>query len=379
MSGRVMIHVQHLLGVGHLSRAAQLANALDRAGKDVALVSGGRPAPQIVTRPGVRRMQLPSLRAADVSFSSLVDADGQAIDDNFRRDRCNRLLNLYEDIRPEVLVTELFPFGRRQLRFELLPLLELARRDRHCHTIACSVRDIVNQRPHRQGEMLEWLNRYYRCVVVHGDQDFIPFADSAPFMDHFRGDLFHTGYLTNAIASCGTGNDEPQEVLVSAGGGAVGAALFEAAAAARNTTQLAHLPWRFRHGRDEPGANLDRWRELAGAGAIFEPVAPDFTNRLAAARLAICQIGYNTAAELLATGTPAVLVPFAGGSETEQTRRADSFARLGYPIVPEDRLSPESLSRAVDLGAALAQPVKHRVTLDDGRQATSRILRGVAP
>lgn len=374
-----MIHVQHLLGVGHLSRAAQLANALDQAGMDVALVSGGRPAPQITTRPGVRRMQLPSLRAADVSFSHLVDADDQPIDDNFRRDRCNRLLNLYEDIRPECLITELFPFGRRQLRFELLPLLEMALRDRHCQTIACSVRDIVNQRPHRQGEMLEWLNRYYRRIIVHGDADFIPFADSAPFLEHFRGHVLHTGYLTGAEPADPRQKTDHSEVLVSAGGGAVGAALFEAAASARSRTQLAHLRWRFRHARDEDPANIRRWREIAGPGAIFEPVAADFIARLATARLAICQIGYNTAAELLSTGTPAVLVPFAGGAETEQSRRAESFARLGYPVVTEESLSMETMVNAIDQGSKLPPRLHHDIRLDNGRGASTGILRGVAP
>ena len=381
MSGRAMIHVQHLLGVGHLSRAARLANALDRAGMDVALVSGGREAPQIVTRPGVRRLQLPSLRATDATFQTLVDQDDRPIDDRFRRDRCHRMLNQYEDFRPELLVTELFPFGRRQLRFELLPLLEMAHRDRHCHTIACSVRDIVNHRPRRQAEMLEWLNRYYRRVVVHGDPDLLPLQDSAPFLGHFRGRVLHTGYLTDAEPVAA--RPQPGEVLVSAGGGAVGAALFAAAAAARQHSRLGDLVWRFRHGADVPPATVALWRRMAGPGAIFEPVAADFAERLAKARLAIGQIGYNTAAELLATGTPAVIVPFAGGGETEQTRRAASFAAMGYPVIAETDLTPERLAAAVDTADHDAEGrvrnARQHVQLDVGSRAAKALMRGVAP
>ncbi|MDF1733907.1 MAG: glycosyltransferase [Minwuia sp.] len=377
MTGRAMIHVQHLLGVGHLSRAARLANALDLAGMDVALVSGGREAPQIVTRPRVRRVQLPSVRAADASFSTLVDENDRPIDDRFRRNRCNRLLNQYEDFRPELLVTELFPLGRRQLRFEMLPLLEMAHLDRHCQTIACSVRDIVNRRPQRQGEMLEWLNRYYRVVVAHGDQDFLSLQDSAPFLDQYRGNVLHTGYLTDA-QPLGT-RPETGEVLVSAGGGAVGDSLFAAAAAARGSSSLAHLVWRFRHGRDAPVDRIAHWRALAGPGAIFEPVAPDFTDRLAAARLAIGQIGYNTAAELLATGTPAVIVPFAGGAETEQTRRAERFAAMGYPVLPESRLTPGNLVAAIDVAARQPRMTANQIQLDVGDKAAAALMHGVAP
>lgn len=377
MSGRVMIHVQHLLGVGHLSRAARLANALDLAGMDVALVSGGREAPQITTRPRVRRVQLPSMRAADASFSTLLDENDRPIDDRFRRNRCNRLLNQYEDFRPELLVTELFPFGRRQLRFELLPLLEMAHRDRHCRTIACSVRDIVNRRPHREGEMLEWLNRYYRLVVVHGDESFLPLQDNAPFLDRYRGAVLHTGYLTDARPA--PTRPEPGEVLVSAGGGAVGETLFETAATARRSSTLGHLVWRFRHARDVAPETVARWRVLAGPGAIFEPVAPDFTERLAVARLAIGQIGYNTAAELLATGTPAVIVPFAGGDETEQPRRAAHLARLGFPTVAEADLTPGNLVTAIDAAARLRPTAVAPVRMDSGTAAAAALMHGEAP
>jgi predicted glycosyltransferase len=43
MSPRVFFHVQHLLGIGHLRRAAVLARAMAANGFDVLLVSGGAP------------------------------------------------------------------------------------------------------------------------------------------------------------------------------------------------------------------------------------------------------------------------------------------------------------------------------------------------
>ena len=40
---RVLIHVQHLLGIGHLRRAAALARGLVASGVDVVVASGGVP------------------------------------------------------------------------------------------------------------------------------------------------------------------------------------------------------------------------------------------------------------------------------------------------------------------------------------------------
>ena len=49
MSMRVLIAVTHLLGAGHLTRAAAIARAFARAGHEVALVSGGTKTPLVST------------------------------------------------------------------------------------------------------------------------------------------------------------------------------------------------------------------------------------------------------------------------------------------------------------------------------------------
>ncbi|MEC9347300.1 MAG: glycosyltransferase [Pseudomonadota bacterium] len=375
MSPRVLIHVQHLLGVGHLQRAAILADSLDAAGASVTLVSGGFPAPQILTRPGVRLEQLPPARAADASFTTLLDGDGNPLSDAWKAERQARLLALHDAIRPDALVTELFPLGRRQFRGELLTLLQHARPT--VRLVACSVRDIVNRRPKREAEALDWLDRFYDLLLVHADPALVRIEDSVPGIGRFRGDVVHTGYISrpgrNRAAPAPSG-----EVLVAAGGGAAGEKLFAAAAAARPLSAARVRTWRFRHGRETDPARVGSWRNAAGDGAILEPVAPDFIDRMAAAAVVVCQLGYNTATELLATGTRAVIVPFAGGSETEQERRAAHFARLGYTVIAERDLDPVGLAHAVDAALAAPPPPVSRVDLDGARIATEAILGRLA-
>src|SRR3546814_1376067 len=72
-------------------------------------------------------------------------------------------------------------------------------------------------------------------------------------------------------------------------------------------------------------------------GVAVERARSDFVDLLCRARLSISQGGYNTLMEVLATGVPGVVVPFAGGSETEQrseehTSELQSLMRISYAV-----------------------------------------------
>ena len=47
MSRRLLIYVQHLLGIGHLARTARIAAAAAEAGLTVRVISGGEPVPSL--------------------------------------------------------------------------------------------------------------------------------------------------------------------------------------------------------------------------------------------------------------------------------------------------------------------------------------------
>ena len=67
---------------------------------------------------------------------------------------------------------------------------------------------------------------------------------------------------------------------------------------------------------------------------------------IAAASVSMC--GYNTALDILQSGTPAVFIPFDDGNEVEQGLRAQSLADLpGIGVLPSARLSGTALAEAV--------------------------------
>lgn len=371
----VMIYVQHLLGVGHLHRVSAIARAMARNGFSTTLVSGGLPDPTLHGLDGVRFIQLPPARAQDSSFRVLLDEHDVPVTDEWRAMRLARLQSVFDEVAPDVLLTELFPFGRRPMRFELLPLLAGIRERRPKPLVFCSVRDILVDRtkPERDLDSIAWLQDYYDGAFIHGDPAIVPFEQTFPLADRIRGLLQYTGYIVEQHeipqTEAGAG-----EVLVSAGGGAVGLPLFRAALAARPLSTARDKPWRILVSRQENPAAVEELRQLAGGDTIVEPVRPDFPGMLRRCLLSISKAGYNTVMETLASRARAVVVPFAGGEETEQALRANLLAERGLlQVVRESDLSPQRLAAAID--AALASPPARANIRLDGADETVQLVR----
>ena len=75
--------------------------------------------------------------------------------------------------------------------------------------------------------MLDLAQRRYDAVLVHGDPALFPFALSFPHADRLTARVLYTGFVLDD-PDPRPASDAPA-VVVSAGGGAVGAGLLEAA------------------------------------------------------------------------------------------------------------------------------------------------------
>ena len=114
-------------------------------------------------------------------------------------------------------------------------------------------------------------------------------------------------------------------LLTVLGGGSDGADLARTALAAR-------LPAGHRHllvtGPQIPTAELEELHDLAAPGTTVVRTAPDVPELIAEAAAVVCMGGYNTVTELLATDTPALVVPRSQRRQ-EQPRRARALAAVG--------------------------------------------------
>jgi predicted glycosyltransferase len=374
---RILFWVQHLLGTGHLKRAATVASALARQGLKVTLVSGGPPAPWLASE-GIEVVQLPWIRARDLAFSALVDADDRPLDDALRGTRRTRLLELFAAVAPQAVITEMFPFGRRAFRFELTPLLEAIAGTRPRPWLVCSVRDILVQKsaPERYLWMRDLALAHYDRVLVHTDPALIPFGLTFPYADALGARLISTGYVVEPGPPAATGQNG--EVLVSAGGGRVGQKLLAAALGARALSEQRDRPWRLIAGGELDPAHFTRLHADLPPGVVLERQRDDFQRLLAKCLLSVSQAGYNTVVEVLRLGKPMVLVPFATATETEQRVRAERLTGLGLAeTVRGAKVTPSSLARAID--RASSRPAGQRSGLDlDGALTSARLIAALA-
>jgi predicted glycosyltransferase len=386
MPGRVLFHVQYLLGIGHVQRSLRIAEALADAGIAVTLAQGGPPLPEIVAASGIDLVQLPPIRARDATFA-LVDRAGNPVDDALRAERRAALLAAFAATRPDAVVIEGFPFARRGFRFELDPLIAAAREAGA--PVICSVRDIPTVRPDppRLAQIVTRVREDFAAVMVHGDAGFIPFDASFPAAAQIAGKLHYTGYVTADRTAAvppalsrgsggrdGRGLDRAGEILVSVGGGAAGRTLLAAAIAARRGGCLAARPWRILAGASQPDDALAAIRAAAPPGVVVERFRHDFASLLRRCHVSVSQAGYNTVLDILAAGSRAVLVPFAAERETEQLIRGEHLAMRGAAVLLRERdLNPAALAAAIERAAA-AEP--RLIALDTGGARRSAALIG---
>jgi predicted glycosyltransferase len=369
---RVFFYVQHLLGIGHLVRTNRIAEALRDHGFDVTVAMGGMPVAGFPGQ-GITVVPLPAVRAAGGGFATLEDAAGRPVDNAFKAARRETLLAALSECRPDVLIVETFPFGRRVMRFELLPLLEAARAMGPKPLIACSVRDILQERgkPGRAEEAVDTIERYFDLVTVHGDPNFASFGETFPLADALTKKISHTGLVAGPLPPLPS---QRFDIVISAGGGAAGLALVNSA------LQMAKRLGGKRRcclitGPNLPGAESDALNSEAIPGLEAFSFRPDFPSLLRGAQLSISQAGYNTVCDILQAGCRSLLIPFAAGGETEQTARAIRLKRLGLAdVLPEEGLDAAGLTCAVERALAGPPPPPHGLDLDGARR-TADILR----
>ncbi len=344
---RVLFYVQHLLGIGHLMRAGRVALALQHNGFQVTLVTGGVPVPGFEL-PGVEQVCLPPIAIRDGDFSALVDAQGNLVDEPYKQRRCDKLLETYRSIRPDIVILEAFPFGRRLVRFELLPLIEAMERSTPKPVLVASLRDILQRRskPGRDEETAGLVRQHFDKVLVHGDPDFATLDDSFPCAAAIADQIVYTGLVCSDAPETA---DRQFDIIVSAGGGAVGARLvqvsLEAAALLPDTGS-----WCVITGPNMPTVERAGLENRLPVHVTVERFRTDFPSLLYGARLSISQAGYNTVSDILRANCRSIVVPYSAGGETEQTDRATRLQQLGLAtVLPEPLLSGEYLASLVRL------------------------------
>lgn len=350
------------MGIGHLVRSVAVAEAMAQT-FDVVMAWGGEPVEGMAKPRGVEMVELGEWEAA-------------------RGERQpNRFLELARAWKPELIVTEMYPFGRKSYDGEVRPVLEWARR-RSGTVIAASLRDILIARKDRnefEGRVCGLTQKYYHLVMVHGDERMVRLEETFSRAAELGCPVKYTGYVRRAVAGGESAGRGGQRIVVSNGGGkcASGHALLRASARAAALLRE-RLPHSFAiyTGPLAPEGLEEELRRL-GAGARMEVArfTPDLCGAMKGAALSVSMGGYNTLLDVLAAGTRALVYPEVGNADNEQKVRAELLERMGaVKVLGDSDMEPARMAEAM---AEAVERRAGRVEIDlDGAVGTVEILAG---
>jgi predicted glycosyltransferase len=383
---KVLFYCQHVLGIGHLVRSAEIARALSRE-DEVTFVSGGAPVDGFPFPSGVKLIQLPALQTGD-EFGELEDCGSGKTVEEIQAMRRRLLLRLFDEVRPDALLIELFPFGRKQFAFELIPLLLYAQSQSQGTLVACSLRDILVEQPDaaKAAKYVERVcrivNSFFDLILIHGDPAFQKLDETFHSVGELRCEIRYTGLVQQEAPVPAAGamrQDQVPIIVVSIGSGRYrhGQLLLESVIRAAALLEN-RLPHRFRvfAGPFIPQEVYAALEQLArqARNVEIEKYSPHFFEHLKRADLSISMGGYNTIMNILAAGVRSLVYPYTPDNDQEQQIRATKLAGLGrvellHPaMLPAEALGPKITRMLVTKPSAL--------TFDmDGAANTALILR----
>lgn len=377
---KIAYYCQHVLGVGHFHRSLEICRACSTE-HEVTMIIGG-PDLEIGDEP-FSFLKLPGL-IMDNNFSRLMSCDSDLALDEVKEMRKHMLLSFFSAAQPDCLMLELYPFGRKAFRFELTPLLESAR-TASCKVL-CSLRDILvekkTDRDIYEHRAVATLNDYFDSLLVHADPGVVTLDSTFGLTDQIKVPIHYTGFITpkptveartRIRAAAGVGQEE-HLIVVSIGSGSVGTQLLEATARTARMKDNHNLCFRMFTGPYcDPDVHQKLVRE-APANLVVDRFTDSFVDWLAAADLSISMAGYNTTMNVLAAGTPALMLPF--GQNHEQRLRIERLADQ-HPIrmLKEGELTADKLSRIIK--DQLRYPGYHSAVDLDGAAQTCSLAESI--
>ena len=347
---KVMFYCQHILGMGHLIRSIEIVKGLI-PDFQICFINGGQVIPEFEFPSEIEVINIPAVKT-DSEFNELRPVDDSLTMEEAETIRTNMLLDTCDRFQPDILIIELFPFGRRRFSFELIPLMEKAKA--MGTKIVSSVRDIVvtkqNQQRHEE-KVCRLINKYFDLLLIHGDPNFVKLDLSFSRINDLTCPVHYTGYVAQPLSDKRTIILDEPTILVSVGGGRFGHDLLECIAnvAPILKEQIPHHIQVFT-GAFSPDEVLTKLQNLTKDldNITCDRYTINLLDYMQQADLSIGMGGYNTTMNILSTGIKAMMMAFQGNNDKEQETRLQKLDSLGRVkmIQPED-LQPEKFARQI--------------------------------
>lgn len=374
MKKRFLFYNQHLSGTGHFIRTLEIARTL-AANQEVYMIDGGRIVPRPESKAHVKFIELPRIVRKNDALAGIENNDSIT---TIMDKRKKLLQQSIDDIEPDIIIIEHFPFSKWVLHDEIIFMIKHIKKQNIHAKVICSVRDIVNNtcdEPKTNKELLitTTLQKHFDYLMVHSDIDFIKLDDHIPWIKKVNVPIHYTGYVSEKIThnnSIIEKNEKSKNIIISMGGNG-----------SHKTIQHCINAWQSSDMKEIASIykliiflpiNFDQHNiDIISDSIQILPFSTSFLSMLHNAALSISEAGYNTCMNILETKTSALLIP--NSTMSDQLPRAKIFHKHGFvSMLNPDNMNTSNLVDKIKLALHKKTPT-HNINLN-GAVATASFL-----
>lgn len=346
---KVVLYSHDSQGLGHLRRNLAIAHHLsmhlpEMTGKQVSgiLISGLAPTMQFPLPPGFDWVSIPGVSKGKNGYKARNLSTGTRSLIHLRSELIQTVLLNFA---PDLVIIDRHIYGVwNELRTPLRNLRETYPNTK----VVLGLREILDEATVARAEWEalgdpDFMRGVVDAVWVYGDPRVHSVLNSGEVPQALRDRVRFTGYLAHGrrVTDSVQEHTETPFILSTAGGGEDGMALLEAATRAEVPHTHQHVVVTGPHMKDD---DYKRLRAVAAPATQVLRSLPGLGLHISLADAVIAMGGYNTVCEILATSTPALIVP-REEPRKEQLIRAQSLAEVdAVDYMRSTYLSPDTLS-----------------------------------
>ncbi len=307
---KILCYIQPVLGLGPLYRTLEILKEFPDA--QIQLVTGGKSF-KCDLPTNVKHTQLPELYMTE-ELGDLVTPESQIPIEQIWSERSRILSNLLCFENFDLILSEMFPFGRFYFRFEILDLLQKNRMKKRPAKVVCSLRDILVEKENGllfEQRAVKYCNQYVDLVLHHSDPNFIHLRNTFGHFDDLTTPVRSTGYVAKKEFFVSEPNRIPT-ITLSVGNGSykegedliscmleVSDLLYESIEHQLNIYTGPFIAKQFQS--NSPQIKIDTFTN-------------NFIRELAKSHVSV-SLGGSTLMDLLLTGTPGLVYPYQNNRE----------------------------------------------------------------
>jgi predicted glycosyltransferase len=332
---KIMFYCQHISNVEHLTHSIEIVRELVRDFQ-VCFVNGGQHISDFQIPQGVEVINLPTLRV-DAEFQQSQPSERNFTLEAIQYLRSRKLMRAINNFVPDIVLIDLFPFGRGQFKFEILPLLDRLKQVKPQTKIVCSLRDISEiqkkEADKYEEQVCQLINNYFDLLLIHSDPRFQILEETFTNVKDIQCPIFYTGYVVRSEPDMELEKDDHRpSILVSIGGDKLGNALLETIlkVAPLLENKIPHY-FQIFTGSLVPEAKFSQLQ--ATASKLGNVQLSRFTSNLLGhmkkADLSLSIASYSTTMNILKTSSRSILIASTEKQNLEEKNRLQKLSNLG--------------------------------------------------